>query len=81
MAFASIHRNLFRRSIIPRPLFSSARSFNTPLAGSESDHEGDDHFDTSTAALSGGPTTRERRTPLFRPLENGLDPGVYKVNY
>ncbi|KAH0466706.1 hypothetical protein IEQ34_003944 [Dendrobium chrysotoxum] len=79
MAFTSIYRNLLRRSIIPRPLFPSSRFFNTPLAGSESDHEGDEPFDTSTAASSGGPTTEERRAPLFRPLENGLDPGVYKA--
>ncbi|XP_020594365.1 single-stranded DNA-binding protein, mitochondrial-like, partial [Phalaenopsis equestris] len=79
MAFASIYRNLFRRSIIPRPLFPPARLFNTPLAGSESDQEVDDPFDASTAGLSGEPTTQQRRTPQFRPLENGLDPGVYKA--
>ncbi|KAK8948558.1 hypothetical protein KSP39_PZI005328 [Platanthera zijinensis] len=76
----SIYRTLLSRSIIPRPLFSSTRLCTTSVDGSESDHEVDDPFDASIDTLSGGPAaTQERRPPLFRPLENGVDPGIYKA--
>ncbi|KAK8948554.1 hypothetical protein KSP39_PZI005320 [Platanthera zijinensis] len=80
MASRSIYRTLLSRSIIPRPLFSSTRLCTTSVDGIESDHEVDDPFDASIDTLSGGPAaTQERRPPLFRPLENGVDPGIYKA--
>lgn len=82
MAFSSFHRTLFCRLNSHRPLFSSARLFTTSTPGSESDNGGVDPFDASTvstAASSGGLGTPERQVPLFLPLENGIDPGVYKA--
>lgn len=79
MAFSSIYRSILSRSIITRPLLSSTRLCTTSVDGTESDHEVDDPFDFSIPASSSQPATQERRPPLFRPLENGVDPGVYKA--
>ncbi|XP_010924203.1 single-stranded DNA-binding protein, mitochondrial [Elaeis guineensis] len=81
-SFASLSRRLISRSLLPHPFRSSARFFSSPLAGGESDSD-DPRLDTdqstpqSSSSSSGG--TPQQRLPFQRPLENGLDPGVYKA--
>lgn len=89
-AFASISKRLISRSLVrPRrqPLLlgsASARSYSTLLSSDpgtipdESFPEPDDAAAPFTAA---GDEAPQRRVLFQRPLENGLDQGVYKVRF
>ncbi|KAG1368063.1 putative Single-stranded DNA-binding protein, mitochondrial [Cocos nucifera] len=79
-SFASLSRRLLSRSLLPRPSRSSARFFSSPLAGADSDDLRLDNGQSTpqpSSSPSGG--TPQQRLPFQRPLENGLDPGVYKA--
>ncbi|KAJ0971563.1 hypothetical protein J5N97_019522 [Dioscorea zingiberensis] len=56
---------LSRRTLQP-PLLSAARYFNAPLP-------------SDTEPSPDEPASSRQRLPFQRPLENGLDPGVYKA--
>ncbi|XP_010925025.1 single-stranded DNA-binding protein, mitochondrial [Elaeis guineensis] len=80
-SFASLSRRLLCRPLLPRPFLSSSRFFSTPLVGDEPDS---DDFrpdaDQSTQSSSSSPrATPQQRLQFEHPLENGLDPGVYKA--
>ncbi|KAG0448669.1 hypothetical protein HPP92_027708 [Vanilla planifolia] len=79
MAFASISRNLHNRSFLARSILHPARLLTSPVSRDEFDHEADIQFDSATTISSGDATVQDRRAPFIRPLENGLDPGVYKA--
>ncbi|KAG1346925.1 putative Single-stranded DNA-binding protein, mitochondrial [Cocos nucifera] len=81
-SFASLSRRLLCRPLLPRPLLSSSRFFSTPLVGDEPDS--DDFRPDADQSTSQSPSSSPRATPqqrlqFQRPLENGLDPGVYKA--
>ncbi|KAG0462570.1 hypothetical protein HPP92_021046 [Vanilla planifolia] len=79
MVLASISRNLRNRSFLSRSILHPARLLTSPVSRDEFDHEADIQFDSATTTSSGDATVQDRRAPFFRPLENGLDPGVYKA--
>ncbi|XP_038981570.1 single-stranded DNA-binding protein, mitochondrial [Phoenix dactylifera] len=80
--FASLSRRLLSRPLLPRPFFSSARFFSTPLVGDESDSDDfrpDADQATPQSSSSSPGATPQQRLQFQRPLEKGLDAGVYKA--
>ncbi|XP_039119359.1 single-stranded DNA-binding protein, mitochondrial-like [Dioscorea cayenensis subsp. rotundata] len=68
MAVASLSSRFaaLSRKIVQPPLLSAARFFTAPLPG-------------DAEPLPDDQPTSQQRLPFQRPLENGLDPGVYKA--
>ncbi|PKA61700.1 Single-stranded DNA-binding protein, mitochondrial [Apostasia shenzhenica] len=78
MALAAISRSLLRRpnrcSFLPSVRFSTSS-----LAGDESELENDGPVAKFSESSSADAGIQQGRLPFNRPLENGLDPGVYKA--
>ncbi|OAY79701.1 Single-stranded DNA-binding protein, mitochondrial [Ananas comosus] len=87
MAASSFSSSLTRRLLLsPRLLSSSRRSFSSSssLIGDESDPDSpkpqsDPDPSSSSSSSYSSSSPQQQRVPFQRPLENGLDQGVYKA--